>query len=170
MHALQRIRPNGHGSARRTPGERAGRRFPGWAGGDAAADLRLRVPARAESVGLVRHALAGLTGPLRLDVELAANLRLAVTEACTNVVRHAYPEGEEGPLDVRVTTEQGDLEVAVRDRGPGIAPRARSDSLGLGLPLIAALSDGLRIFRDRDGFTVLAMRFARDVASAKGAA
>ena len=163
MQALQHIRPNGDGSARR-------RRVPKWVGGDEAADLQLRLPARAESVGLVRHALAGLTGPLQLDVQLAANLRLAVSEACTNVVRHAYREGEEGPLDVRVKADPGGIEVAVRDRGPGIAPRPGPDSLGLGLPLIAALSDGLRIFRDREGFTVLAMHFGRHAASAKGAA
>jgi anti-sigma regulatory factor (Ser/Thr protein kinase) len=125
------------------------------------ADVRLSLPeAEAESAGLVRHVLGGLTGALALDAETVAGIRLAVTEACTNVVRHAYANGT-GPLDVRIRTSSEEVQVDVRDRGPGIAPRPGRDSLGLGLPLIAALSDGMRIFRDEDGWTVLALRFTR---------
>lgn len=120
--------------------------------------VRLVVPARAENVALVRHALGGVGSALRLDAERLSAIRLAVTEACTNVVRHAYREGL-GPMEVDVRTGERSLEVEVRDRGMGIAPRPAEGSLGLGLPLIAALADRLRIARERDGANVVSMTF-----------
>ena len=122
--------------------------------------VRLVVPALAENIGLIRHALGGVGSVLRLDAERISAIRLAVTEACTNVVRHAYGEGS-GPLEVHVRTGARLLEVDVRDRGMGIAPRPAEDSLGWGLPLIAALADRLRIARERDGANVVAMAFRR---------
>ena len=91
--------------------------------------VRLVVPARAENIGLIRHALGGVGSALRLDAERISAIRLAVTEACTNVVRHAYGEGS-GPLEVHVRTGPRLVEVDVRDRGMGIAPRPAEDSLG----------------------------------------
>jgi serine/threonine-protein kinase RsbW len=122
--------------------------------------LRLTLPAKPESVGVVRQALGGVGSALDIDEERLASVRLAVTEACTNVVRHAYGD-EPGPMEVRVRTDDGRLEVDVRDRGPGITPRPRDGSLGLGLPLIAALTERFLIARDRDGSTVLSMAFPR---------
>lgn len=122
--------------------------------------VRLIVPARAENIGLVCHALGGVGSALRLDAERITAIRLAVTEACTNVVRHAYADGH-GPLEVDVRTAGDALEVDVRDRGKGIAPRPAETSLGLGLPLMAALADRLRITRERDGANVVAMAFRR---------
>jgi anti-sigma regulatory factor (Ser/Thr protein kinase) len=118
------------------------------------------LPASAENIGLVRHALAGVAAALRLDSARVSAIRLAVTEACTNVVRHAY-QGGPGPLEVDVRTGAATLEVDVRDRGVGILPRPAEDSLGLGIPLIAALTDRLRIARERDGATVISMAFRR---------
>jgi anti-sigma regulatory factor (Ser/Thr protein kinase) len=120
----------------------------------------LTLPAAPDSVAVVRHALGGITAPLGMGAA-AAELRLAVTEACTNVVRHAYRGGHTGPLEIHVHASAQELWVDVRDRGPGIRPRTRTDSLGLGLSLIASLSDGLRIFRDAEGWSVLAMCFRR---------
>jgi anti-sigma regulatory factor (Ser/Thr protein kinase) len=128
--------------------------------GSAAGSLHLTLPALPESVGIVRHALGGVGSALGLDEELLASVRLAVTEACTNVVRHAYGD-EPGPLEVVVRTGVDRLEVDVRDRGRGIIPRPRQGSLGLGLPLIAALTDRFLIARDREGATVLSMAFPR---------
>jgi serine/threonine-protein kinase RsbW len=122
--------------------------------------VRLVLPARPENVGLVRHALGGVASALRLDSARIAAIRLAVTEACTNVVRHAYG-GDAGPLEVDVRAGADALEVDIRDRGQGIAPRPASDSLGLGLPLIAALADRLRIAREGDGANVISMAFLR---------
>ena len=65
-------------------------------------DLQLLVPARAENVAVVRHAFGGLADALDLPDQVAADIKLAVTEACTNVVLHAYTE-DDGPLEVDAT-------------------------------------------------------------------
>jgi anti-sigma regulatory factor (Ser/Thr protein kinase) len=122
--------------------------------------VRIVLPARAENVGIVRHALGGVASALRLESARVAAIRLAVTEACTNVVRHAYGD-DAGQMEVDVRTGADGLEVDVRDRGAGIQPRAAADSLGLGLPLIAALTDRVRIARERDGSNVVSMAFLR---------
>lgn len=122
--------------------------------------VRLVLPARPENVGIVRHALGGVASAMRLDSARIGAIRLAVTEACTNVVRHAYG-GDGGPLEVDVRTGADALEVDVRDRGQGIQPRPAGESLGLGLPLIAALADRLRIAREGDGANVISMAFLR---------
>lgn len=107
-------------------------------------DLQLLVPARAENVAVVRHAFGGLAEALRLPDQLTADIKLAVTEACTNVVLHAYGDGD-GPLEVDASLVEGELVVVVRDQGEGIHPRPDSPGLGLGLPLIATLSQSLEL-------------------------
>lgn len=123
--------------------------------------LRLAMPARPENVPVVRHALTGIATALHLDARAVENLRLAVTEACTNVVRHAYG-GADGPLEVCVRSDADAVTVEIRDHGPGIRPTTASSSLGIGLPLIAGVCDALRIARDdNDGANVVAMTFRR---------
>lgn len=107
-------------------------------------DLQLLVPARAENVAVVRHAFGGLAEALALPDQIAADIKLAVTEACTNVVLHAYGEGD-GPLEVDASILDEELLVVVRDHGTGIHPRPDSPGLGLGLPLIATLSQSLEL-------------------------
>jgi serine/threonine-protein kinase RsbW len=108
-------------------------------------ELRLSLPATAENVMVVRQAVAGLGEALGLSGSRIADLKTVVTEACNNVVVHAYDE-EPGPLLVSATPGEERLEVEVADEGHGFRPRASEGaSLGLGLPLIAALSDGFEI-------------------------
>jgi anti-sigma regulatory factor (Ser/Thr protein kinase) len=114
-----------------------------------APDLVLTLPARAENVAVVRHAFGGLGDALALPDQVLADVKLAVTEACTNVVVHAYPGGE-GPLEVAATARDGRLSVAVRDEGRGMLPRADSPGLGLGLPLIATLAESLELGSGED--------------------
>jgi len=101
----------------------------------------MSLPARAENVAVVRHALAGLAEEIGMDSPGIADLKTVVTEACMNVVVHAY-EGEPGPLNVEAEPALDGLTVVVRDAGVGIRPRpeAEPSSLRLGLSLIAALS------------------------------
>jgi serine/threonine-protein kinase RsbW len=103
--------------------------------------LEMSLPARAENVAVVRHALAGLAEEIGMDPAGIADLKTVVTEACMNVVVHAY-EGEAGPLNVEAAADSDGLTVVVRDSGIGIRPRpgAEPSSLRLGLSLIAALS------------------------------
>ena len=107
-------------------------------------DLQLLVPARAENVAVIRHAFGGLADALALPDQVAADIKLAVTEACTNVVVHAY-DGSEGPLEVDASILDEQLTIIVRDHGAGIHPRPDSPGLGLGLPLIATLAQSLEL-------------------------
>src|SRR5919199_5329183 len=63
-------------------------------------DVRLTLPSRPENVAVIRHMLGAFAETLRLPPDLVEDMRLAVTEACTNVVRHAYREDELGSIDV----------------------------------------------------------------------
>jgi anti-sigma regulatory factor (Ser/Thr protein kinase) len=109
--------------------------------------LQMSLPARAENVAVVRHAIAGLAEQIGMDEAAIADLKTVVTEACMNVVVHAYPEGEVGLLEVEAVPDEGGLTVAVRDFGRGISPRPNVDrpSLRIGLALIAALSSSFEI-------------------------
>jgi serine/threonine-protein kinase RsbW len=102
--------------------------------------LEMCLPARAENVTVIRHALAGLAEELGMDEAGIADLKTVVTEACMNVAVHAY-EGRPGPLSVEAEPDPDGLTVIVRDSGTGIRPRpdAEQTSLKLGLSLIAAL-------------------------------
>jgi len=109
-------------------------------------ELTLTLPATAENVIVVRQAVAGVGEAVELPATRLADLKTVVSEACNNVVLHAY-EDEPGPLEVTATPRSGELEIQVADRGRGFQPRATEaeESLGLGLPLIAALSDSFEI-------------------------
>jgi serine/threonine-protein kinase RsbW len=122
-------------------------------------DIELALPARAANIAVVRHAFGALGEAFAVDEETLSNIRLAVTEACTNVVVHAYPDGREGPLEVLATLRDEKLEVVVRDEGPGITPRADSPGLGLGLPLIVSLTESVQLSRDREERTEVRMTF-----------
>jgi serine/threonine-protein kinase RsbW len=109
--------------------------------------LQISLPALAENVAVVRHAIAGMAERIGMDEAATADLKTVVTEACMNVVVHAYPQGEVGLLEVEAVPDQGGLTVAVRDFGRGISPRPGVDraSLRIGLALIAALSSSFEI-------------------------
>jgi serine/threonine-protein kinase RsbW len=130
----------------------------------AAPAVVLNMPARAEGVGVVRQALAGMADALDLDAAVLADMKMAVTEACTNVVVHAYDE-DAGQLEVQMLADEEGLTIVVRDHGSGIQPRAaRSEppALGLGLPLIAALSDAFELRASASAGTEVRMTFTFD--------
>jgi serine/threonine-protein kinase RsbW len=129
--------------------------------------VRLVLPALPANVALVRQALAGLTEELGVDAARASDMKIALTEACTNVVVHAYGE-EPGPLEVTMAVEHGRLVLSVRDRGGGLHPLPGRDEgapLGFGLALIASLSDELGLVGGRHG-TEVRIAFALDGAAA----
>lgn len=124
----------------------------------AIAKLRLVLPARAENVALVRHTVAAAAQEHGLPLDLVEDIRLAVTEACTNVVRHAY--SDEGDMEVSVELNGPSMRVVVEDQGRGIGQSTDSEGPGLGLPVIAALASELEIERGRARGSRLSMRFA----------
>ena len=123
-----------------------------------APDLELTLPARPENVAVARHAIGGFADVLDVPDQTLADVKLAVTEACTNVVVHAYPGGE-GPITLRATVVDGMLRVVVSDEGRGILPRADSPGLGLGLPLIATLAESLELGTGDNAETEVRMSF-----------
>ena len=123
-------------------------------------DLSLTLPARAENVAVVRHAIGGLGEALAIDDQTLSDVKLAVTEACTNAVVHAYPDGE-GPLEVAAYVGENRLMLVIRDEGRGIVPRTDSPGLGLGLPLIATLAEALELGTDDEDRTEVRMTFRR---------
>jgi serine/threonine-protein kinase RsbW len=88
-----------------------------------------------------------------------ADLKTVVTEACTNVVVHAYEDGQTGPLMVSAAPDGDAILVTVKDFGQGIRPLADVEqrSLRLGLPLIAALSRGFEVEARTGGGTTVRM-------------
>jgi serine/threonine-protein kinase RsbW len=127
-----------------------------------APDVRLTMPARPEGVAVVRQALAGVADALDVDAAVLADMKMALSEACTNVVVHAYADGD-GVLEVEVSADDSGLEIRVRDHGTGIQPQVNPSrevpALGLGLPLIAALSDSFELQGQAGEGTEVRMRF-----------
>jgi len=126
------------------------------------------LPARAENIAVVRHALGALGDVGALDDQTLADARLAVTEACANVVVHAYPETTDGSLEVRADVDEDRLQVTVRDHGEGIL--SGGQDAGLGLALIGALADSVQLGRDEDQCTEVRMTFRLPRAHPEGSA
>ena len=127
-------------------------------------DFHLAVPARAENVAVVRHLLGGVADALDIAPDVLHDIRLAVSEACANVVVHAYADAvHDGMLEVELrSVGERALEIVVRDHGRGMKPRPDSPGLGVGLPLIAALSAGLELGTSDEGATEVRMTFDLD--------
>ena len=125
--------------------------------------FELRVPAVPASVGELRHALSAELETLPVPTALVEDIGLAVSEAATNAVLHAYLEqGRPGPLLLSARLMDDIVHVVIRDHGRGMTPRPDSPGLGLGLPLIATLASTLELgTNDRDE-TEVRMTFALD--------
>jgi serine/threonine-protein kinase RsbW len=137
----------------------------------AAATLELSFPARPEYLVLGRLALAGIARVRPLDADDLSDLKLALTEACSNSVRHAYGE-ELGSVDIRFEVDDGYLAIEVTDDGPGfderlldaeVGPPEALDEGGLGLSIIQAVCDEVELGTRRDG-TGSCIRFLKRLA------
>ena len=136
---------NLRGSGRKGPTARRFRRSRQPRLAATSSDVRLTLPAQPENIPVIRHVLGAFAEALRLPPDVVEDMRLAVTEACANVVRHAYDGEDTGPIDVVVRPSGDRLEVIVSDRGRGMGPSPDVDGPGLGLPLIAALAESIEV-------------------------
>lgn len=111
--------------------------------------VRLTIPAKPEYITLGRLALTGLARLRPLEDETLADLKLALTEACSNSVRHAYPDAV-GPVEILFELYPDRLVIEVADSGGGFAPAVARDADalmegGLGIAIIRAVADELEI-------------------------
>lgn len=128
---------------------------------EAEAKVEFSLPATADNVPLVRHALTGLAEALGMEPAGIADLKTVVTEACMNVVVHAYSgQDEPGALEAAAWADGDEVVVSVHDNGHGVRPLADVEqrSLRLGLPLIAALTTSFEIRGAPGGGTTVTMR------------
>lgn len=118
--------------------------------------LRLRIPAKPEYLVLGRLALTGLSRLRPIDPDALSDLKLALTEACTNSIRHAYGSGG-GVVEIAFTLEPESMEIEVLDDGAGFpmlddrAAPFELDGGGLGLAIIRAVTDEAEIGSREDG-------------------
>jgi serine/threonine-protein kinase RsbW len=132
--------------------------------------IRLSIPARAEYVTLCRLALTGLGQVRAIADDTMADLKLALTEAVSNSVRHAYGPDGEGSVDVVYELRPDRLGIEVVDDGEGFdpdePPSLEGDELsegGLGIAIIRSIADELEI-QSRPGARGSKLRFVKRLA------
>ena len=114
-----------------------------------------------DSVPRARRAAVAWARTQHVPEEVLQAVALAVTEAATNVVVHAYRDRERpAAFELELERDEHGLRIGVHDDGIGMAPRADSPGLGLGMPLIASVTERLEIFNTESGGTHVSMRFA----------
>ena len=132
--------------------------------------VRLTIPAKAEYITLGRLALTAIARVRPLSDETLSDLKLALTEACTNSVRHAYREGRGGQVEIVYQIEPDRLIVEVTDEGQGFEPsnvagygNGDLNEGGLGIAIIRAVSDEVEIgTRESGGSRLRFVKFLRD--------
>jgi serine/threonine-protein kinase RsbW len=116
----------------------------------------LEVPAKPEFLLLARLAATGVGRSAGASEETIADVKLAVTEAVANAVRHAYPADDPGRVWVELSADSGKLEIAVSDEGRGLGEadsrlRGEQGESGMGLSIIRAIADEIDIGAGADG-------------------
>jgi serine/threonine-protein kinase RsbW/stage II sporulation protein AB (anti-sigma F factor) len=118
--------------------------------------LQIALPSSPESVTTARRAVAAYARSQGADSE---GIELAVSEAVTNAVVHAYAASPDRPIRVTACLNGDAVLVSVEDEGEGIRARVGGDRLGLGLALIAAVADSMFVESKQEGGTRVVMRF-----------
>lgn len=122
---------------------------------------RWTVRATADQIAVVRQAVAEYAQRVGLAHRRLGDVRLAVSEAVTNAVLHAYRDRDPGEIRVEaVVGPDGCLHVVVEDDGFGPLPRSDSPGIGLGLPTIASVADAVELSAGSAAGARLQMRFA----------
>ena len=135
--------------------------------------VEMKIPAKAEYVGVIRLTISGIASRMGYTYEEIEDIKIAVSEACTNAVQHAYPDGEGGEVIVGFGIYEDKLETMVADSGKSfnflqtkseLGPYTESSTVdqlsegGLGLFLIETLMDEVRVM-NRNGVTVFMVKY-----------
>jgi serine/threonine-protein kinase RsbW len=113
---------------------------------------RWSAPAKADEVGRIRRAAAAVAAEHGLEGLALEHFELAVSEALTNVVLHAYPDAA-GPMSVEIESDGAELRITIADEGSGIAAQTAHRGLGMGLGILGSSADFCEI-RSRRGVGV----------------
>jgi len=128
--------------------------------------VRLELTSRPEAARLVRSMSTAAGEVLGFDPELLSDVNTAVSEACNNVIQHAYGD-EPGPFSVEFALTADGLEVQIRDYGRGIRESTPDhDGLKVGLALMSAVADRAEFIRAPDGGTEVRLCFRGAVGAA----
>jgi serine/threonine-protein kinase RsbW len=137
---------------------------------DGARTVALRIPAKPEYITLCRLALTGLAQLREVSEDTMADLKLALTEAVSNSVRHAYGPDAGGCVDVTYALRPDSLAMVVVDDGAGVdrdeAPSFDGEELsegGLGIAIIRTIADEFEI-ESRPGERGSRLRFVKNLA------
>ncbi|HYK74433.1 MAG TPA: anti-sigma B factor RsbW [Pseudoneobacillus sp.] len=135
--------------------------------------IEMKIPAKPEYVGVIRLTLSGIASRIGFSYEELDDLKIAVSEACTNAVQHAYQNDAHGEVIVGFGLYEDRIEIMVADNGDsfdfeqarkGLGPYDQHDSVeflregGLGLYLIETLMDEVRIHH-KVGVTVFMTKY-----------
>jgi serine/threonine-protein kinase RsbW len=138
-----------------------------WTGPDGARAITLRIPAKAEYITLCRLALTGLAQLREIGDDTMSDLKLALTEAVSNSVRHAYGPGGDGHVRITYELTPDRIGIEVVDDGEGFdpdeAPSFDGDELsegGLGIAIIRTIADEFEI-QSAPGARGSRLRFAK---------
>ncbi|WP_342433560.1 anti-sigma B factor RsbW [Neobacillus sp. FSL H8-0543] len=135
--------------------------------------VEMKIPAKPEYVGVIRLTISGIASRMGYTYEEIEDIKIAVSEACTNAVQHAYPDGEGGEVIVGFGIYEDKIETMVADSGKSfnflqtkneLGPYTESSTVdqltegGLGLYLIETLMDEVRV-SNRSGVTVFMVKY-----------
>jgi serine/threonine-protein kinase RsbW len=129
--------------------------------------LFLSLSAERENIGAVREAVDRAARAFGMQAGARNDLKTLVSEACANVVLHAYADDDvDKPLEVEVARQGGAVEAVVRDHGQGVSvrPDPRPASLRLGLLLVGAMASSFQLRSARGGGTELRATVAFETA------
>ncbi len=128
---------------------------------DTGRDLLIRLPAQPDNIAVIRAAVGERAHEWGANRRVVDDLRTVVTEACTNVVLHAYPEeAQQRPLEVSLRREEEALQLIVRDEGKGVQASGgeRPYGLRMGLLLAGAISSCFQLCSRRGRGTELTLQ------------
>jgi PAS domain S-box-containing protein len=116
-------------------------------------------PAEPAAVAAARHEITSFAAAHGVSETILRDVALAVSEACTNVVVHAYRDTDPGVMHISARRDDDGLEVSVVDEGGGVRPRADSPGVGLGLQIIARTTQRFDVRDAPGGGAELVLRF-----------
>ena len=130
--------------------------------------VQLSIPANSEFIAVARLSVSGVAARMDFSIEDIEDIKVAVSEACTNVIQHAYANTQSGVINITFTIHKDLLEITVKDSGKGFNPNnvesektkgGNSDlyGLGLGLVFIQSLMDDAQINSEQGIGTTLTM-------------